>query len=101
LSTKRRANTISKNLSLAKNLRSLHIKSGEFKRGAAPLRIPLFPLPPGGRAGRHPMRIYSHWDMGRGIGKSEGINISKCERRKLKGFDNTVPAAARSLNAQA
>jgi len=37
----------------------------EFKRGAAPLSIPPFPLPPGGRVGRHPARIYSRWDTGR------------------------------------
>jgi len=44
----------------------------EFKRGAAPLRKNLFPLPPGGRVGRHPARIYSRWDMGNGIGQGEG-----------------------------
>jgi hypothetical protein len=44
----------------------------EFKRGEAPLRRKTNPLPAGGRVGRHPMRIYSHWDMGRGIGQGEG-----------------------------
>jgi len=44
----------------------------EFKRDAVPLRKNLFPLPPGGRVGRHPARIYSRWDMGNGIGQGEG-----------------------------
>jgi len=32
----------------------------------------LIPSPAGGRVGRHPARIYSRWDTGRGIGQGEG-----------------------------
>ncbi len=27
--------------------------------------------------GRHPMRIYSHWDKGRGIGQGEGETVNR------------------------
>jgi hypothetical protein len=72
--------SLSKDVNPAKNLLSLGKKGGqasseaveEFKRGAAPLRKELSPLPPGGRVGRHPARIYSRWDTGNGIGQGEG-----------------------------
>jgi hypothetical protein len=73
----------------------------EYKRGAAPLILKFYPSPAGERAGRHPARIYSRWDMGNGIGQGEGESVilspSSINLLRINSAKNLGPLRKRGI----